>query len=137
MHDAGAATSTAERHANPPPRVAGVAAAAPSSAAAASAVAPAPSSGPRRVIEIAIRAGKVDVANGTLVVPQDAAVELRWSTDRPITLHLHGYDIETRVKPGASAVMAFKAGLPGRFPVSEHRSDAQHHRAVVYLEVRP
>ena len=89
------------------------------------------------MIEIAIRAGKVDVPNGTLVVPQDAAVELRWSTDRPITLHLHGYDIETQVKPGASAVMAFKAGLPGRFPVSEHRNDAHHHRAVVYLEVRP
>jgi hypothetical protein len=108
-----------------------------SAATASSGAAPATSSASRRVVDLAIRAGKVDAPNQTVSVPQGADVELRWTSDRPIALHLHGYDIEKQVTPGAPAVMSFKARLPGRFPVSEHRSDAQHHRAVVYLEVRP
>ena len=86
---------------------------------------------------VAIRDGKAEVANQTIVVAQGAQVELQWRSDRPIALHLHGYDIETKVTPPAPAVMAFTARLAGRFPVTEHRQDGRHHRAVVYLEVRP
>ena len=54
-------------------------------------------------------------------VKQGDAVRLRWSTDRPIALHLHGYDIETKVEPGAVAEMTFTARATGRFPVEEHK----------------
>ena len=86
---------------------------------------------------ISIRDGKAEVANQTIVVAQGAQVELQWRSDRPIALHLHGYDIETKVTPPGTAVTAFTARLAGRFPVTEHRQDGRHHRAVAYLEVRP
>lgn len=98
-------------------------------------------SGPARtvakVFEIAIREGKVDVADNRIVVAQGSDVELRWTSDRPVALHLHGYDIETRVAPDAPATISFRARLPGRFPVSEHRPGPSHHRAMLYLEVHP
>ncbi|MEO6743117.1 MAG: hypothetical protein ABIS28_00060 [Caldimonas sp.] len=86
---------------------------------------------------VSIHDGKAEVANQTIVVAQGAQVELQWRSERPIALHLHGYDIETKVTPPATAVMAFTARLAGRFPVTEHRQDGRHHRAVAYLEVRP
>lgn len=73
----------------------------------------------------------------TLRVKRGDRVELRWSSDRPIVLHLHGYDLELKVTPQAPAAMSFAAGLTGRFPVSEHRHGTGHHRALLYLEVHP
>ena len=49
-------------------------------------------------------------------VKQGDAVKLRWTTDRPIVLHLHGYDIETKVEPGAVAEMAFDGPRHGKVP---------------------
>jgi hypothetical protein len=82
-------------------------------------------------------------ANMRLIrVKQGDAVKLRWSSDRSITLHLHGYDIERKVVPGEVAEMAFTANVTGRFPVEEHRVDAggghSHGKApLVRLEVYP
>jgi hypothetical protein len=70
-------------------------------------------------------------------VRKGESVQLRWSSDRRIVLHLHAYDIERTVAPGAPAAMDFKADIAGRFPITEHRHDARHHRAVLYLEVHP
>jgi len=70
-------------------------------------------------------------------VTQGDRVELRWTARVPTALHLHGYDIEAKVAPGAPSVMSFKATIPGRFPISEHAGDARQHRALAYLEVRP
>ena len=68
-----------------------------------------------------------------------------WHEDvfaRDGVLHLHGYDIETKVEPGAVAEMAFAARATGRFPVEEHKPDAKgghsHGEApLVRIEVRP
>jgi hypothetical protein len=73
---------------------------------------------------------------------QGDAVKLRWTADRPMVLHLHGYDIETKVEPGAVAEMAFAARATGRFPIEEHKPDAKgghsHGEApLVRIEVRP
>lgn len=89
-----------------------------------------------RVFELALAGGKV-AGHDTLQVQRGERVELRWSSDRRIALHLHGYDIERTVAPGAPAAMAFKADIAGRFPVSEHRHGGRHERALLYLEVHP
>ena len=68
---------------------------------------------------------------------QGDRVELRWKSDRPIALHLHGYDIERKAAPQAPAVMVFEAKIAGRFPVSEHTHGPGHHRAILHLEVLP
>jgi hypothetical protein len=73
----------------------------------------------------------------TLKVQQGDQVQVRLSSDKPMVLHLHGYDIDTKVAPPAPALMTFKADLAGRFPVHEHREGAGNHRAVLFIEVRP
>ena len=89
------------------------------------------------MFELPLAAGKLAGAQRTVRVSRGDAVELRWSSDRRITLHLHGYDIERTVAPGAPAVMAFKAEIAGRFPVSEHAHRGRHGHTVLYLEVHP
>ena len=65
------------------------------------------------------------VANTPLIrVRQGDWVRLRWVSDRPIVLHLHGYDIERKVEVGAVAEMSFLARAAGRFPVEEHKPSA-------------
>jgi hypothetical protein len=72
----------------------------------------------------------------TLRVKRGDQIELRWSVDAPAELHLHGYNIETRARPGSMTVLTFVARATGRFPVETH--DAQgRHRVLLYVEVHP
>jgi hypothetical protein len=89
---------------------------------------------PAKVFELTVSAGR---PSSTIRVKRGEQVELRWSSDRRMTLHLHGYDIERTVAPQAPAVMGFKADIAGRFPVSEHGHGGRHGRTVLYLEVHP
>ena len=89
---------------------------------------------PAKVFELTVVAGR---SSETLKVKRGERVELRWKSDRRVTLHLHGYDLERTVAPRAPAVMAFKADIAGRFPVSEHGHGGRHGRTVLYLEVHP
>jgi hypothetical protein len=89
------------------------------------------------------------VANGHLPenmrlirVKQNDAVKLEWSTDKPITVHLHGYDIEKEVKPGAVTEMSFVARATGRFTVEPHVEKTSsgghaHGDTLVTIEVYP
>ena len=90
-----------------------------------------------KAFELAIAKGRVDAAQETVRVKKGDKVELRWTTDRRIALHLHGYDIEVTVTPEAPAVMSFQARIAGRFPVSEHEHGSRHERPLLYLEVLP
>jgi hypothetical protein len=92
--------------------------------------------------DLKIENGRVAQNMRLIRVKQGDAIRLRWTTDRPIVLHLHGYDIETKVEPGAVAEMAFEARATGRFPVEEHKPNAKgghsHGEApFVRVEVRP
>src|SRR5256885_6152885 len=87
--------------------------------------------------DIALTDAKAGGEQQTLRVTKGDKVVLRWKSDRQIALHLHGYDIETTVPAQGTTAMSFTASLPGRFPVSEHAHGPGHHRAVLYLEVRP
>ena len=76
----------------------------------------------------------------TIKVRQGEAVELRWSSDQPVRLHLHGYDMEIAVKPGEPTVTALKARIAGRFSVERLQDKPgghQHGGKVLYLEVHP
>ena len=90
-----------------------------------------------KTFELAVAKGRVDAAQETVRVKKGDKVELRWTSDRRIALHLHGYDIETTVTPQAPAVMSFEARIAGRFPVSEHGHDSRRERPLLYLEVLP
>jgi hypothetical protein len=93
---------------------------------------------PLRSYEIHIAERRVPAQQRVLRAAEGERVELRWSADEPLVLHLHGYDIETRVAPGKPAVTAFAARLTGRFPVEIHGEHAKHQRrALLYVEIYP
>jgi hypothetical protein len=101
---------------------------------------------------VAARAAEVSYAlsitNGRLPdnvrlirVKQNDVVKLEWSTDKPISVHLHGYDIEKDIKPGAVTQMSFVARATGRFTVEPHIGRTQsghgHGDVLVTIEVYP
>jgi hypothetical protein len=74
-------------------------------------------------------------------VKQNDAVRLEWSADRPMTIHLHGYDIEKQIAPGAVTEMSFTARATGRFTVEPHLPKSsgghEHGDVLVTIEVYP
>lgn len=91
-----------------------------------------------KVFELRIEGGRVAEEMRVIRVTQDDSVVLRWTTDAPIALHLHGYEIEKEVTPGTTAVFAFKAFATGRYPVFSHgEGDAHDDDPVVRIDVYP
>jgi hypothetical protein len=90
-----------------------------------------------KAFDIALADGKAGAEQQTLRVTKGDKVVLRWKSDQQIALHLHGYDIEATVPAQGTTAMSFAANIAGRFPVSEHTHGPGHHRAILYLEVRP
>ena len=97
------------------------------------------------VKSVAIEISKRKVVGKNVVrVSQGDEVRLDWTTDEPVELHLHGYDIEAKAAPGKPAIMEFTARASGRFPVEAHGFDSgtsEHGRhgesTLLYLEVLP
>ena len=98
---------------------------------------------PAALFTIEIKGRKVVGALTTLRVKYGDMVTLRWRTDEPVRLHLHGYDIEALAKPDSPAAFTFKAYATGRFPITAHGFGAPTHAGaheetpLVYLEVHP
>ena len=88
-----------------------------------------------RRFEIAIIDGKVPDEHRTIRVSQGDAVVIEFTSNRPLSLHLHGIDLETTVGPGKPALMSFEATVAGRFPVEAHGAGA--HGSLVYVEIYP
>ncbi len=93
--------------------------------------------GGNRSFALDIRDGKVPAALRTIRVTEGDLVELRWTADEAIELHLHGYDIERHVTPGAPGMMTFEAHTAGRFPVAIHYAGGHGNCVFVYLVVYP
>ena len=75
-------------------------------------------------------------------VKQNDVVKLEWRTDKPLSVHLHGYDIEQELKPGTVTEMTFTARATGRFTVEPHigttpSSGHAHGAVLVTIEVYP
>ena len=92
-------------------------------------------------IDITIRNGEV-VGKKSVRVARGDTVILRWHSDRPLELHLHGYDLTAAVKPGTPAEMKIVTRATGRFPVEVHGEGSasgshRHHKALFHLEVYP
>lgn len=102
----------------------------------------APADAAERVFELRIDNGALPKERRVIRVKQGDAVRLRWTSDAPTVLHLHGYDIERKVEPGMIAEMAFTAHATGRFSISVHSAadeskGGHHHHPLARLEVHP
>jgi heme/copper-type cytochrome/quinol oxidase subunit 2 len=89
-----------------------------------------------------IETGRVPRNMRLIRVKQGDTVKLQWSTDRRMSLHLHGYDIEKEVVPGTVTEMSFDARATGRFTVAPHLGKQaggghSHGEALVTIEVHP
>ena len=93
--------------------------------------------------DLRVERGRVPANMRVIRVKQGDNVTLRWSSDRAINLHLHGYDIEKKLEPGSAGEMTFHARATGRFPVEIYTSKAggaghSHGEApLVQIEVHP
>ena len=92
--------------------------------------------GPRSV-DLPIRGGVLPAEQRVIRVQQGDEVTLRWTSDRALTVHLHGYDIERRITPGTTATMTFTARATGRFSIEIHGGEGHRASTVAYLEVHP
>lgn len=93
-----------------------------------------------RLFVLDIRDGKVPDDLSLVRVTQGDLVTLRWTTDQPMILHLHGYDIEKRARPGSTVEFAFRAHAAGRFPIEVHpegKEPPPDQPALIHLEVYP
>jgi hypothetical protein len=95
--------------------------------------------GPRRVIEARIEDRKVVAPREAIRITEGDVIELRWTSDEPVSLHLHGYDVELHVRPDEPAVMVIEAYATGRFPITSHGwgKGGHGHDELTYLEVYP
>ncbi len=74
--------------------------------------------------DIKIERGRVPDTMRLIRVNEGDVVKLRWTSDQPFVLHLHGYDIEKRIVAGAVTELAFTAYATGRFPLHVHAQGA-------------
>lgn len=47
------------------------------------------------------------------------------TSDRPVEIHVHGYDLEREVKPDETTELSFGADLTSRFPVEDHETEEE------------
>ena len=88
---------------------------------------------PKPTLVIRLEGGKPVGGLARVSVPQGEKVRLIVRSDLQDSLHLHGYDIEKSVAPGAPAILQFTASIPGRFELESHEGGGQ----IGQLDVTP
>ena len=73
-----------------------------------------------QVFELAIENRQVAVTGDAIRVRQGQQVRLRWLSDEPTSIHLHGYDIQASLEPDTPVEWNFEANATGRFPIEAH-----------------
>jgi hypothetical protein len=90
-----------------------------------------------RVFELAIHSDAPSAEPAVLTARQNDQVVVRLSSDKPLRVHLHGYDIEKDVVPNVVTPLRFTATATGRFPIEIHSKGPAKQRPLAYLEVQP
>jgi heme/copper-type cytochrome/quinol oxidase subunit 2 len=75
-----------------------------------------------RVFDVAIENGAMSPPE--VSVEEGDQVTLRLTSDSPVEVHLHGYDLEEEVLPGEETVLSFEAEITGRFEIEDHETEA-------------
>ena len=84
----------------------------------------APALAAKLTFDIEIEGGRVPDTMRLIRVNEGDVVRLRWTSDQPLVLHLHGYDIEKRIAAGAVTELVFTAYATGRFQIHIHEQGA-------------
>ncbi len=89
------------------------------------------------IIELTLRGDGLPADQQVLRLRIGDEVTLRWRTDRRMTVHLHGYDIQAALSPDGPTIMRFQARATGRFPITVHGAWNEPEVTLTYLEVYP
>jgi heme/copper-type cytochrome/quinol oxidase subunit 2 len=73
---------------------------------------------------VAVAINEAIMSPPEVTVYEGDQVKLQITSDRPIELHLHGYDLTEEVEPGETADLSFQATDTGRFGIEDHNTDA-------------
>jgi heme/copper-type cytochrome/quinol oxidase subunit 2 len=76
-----------------------------------------------RIYGVKIKDGAMSLAE--ISVNEGVQVTLRWTSDIPVEVHVHGYDLEEEVSPGEETDLSFEANLAGRFEIEEHETETE------------
>ncbi len=91
-------------------------------------------------IEVRIE-NRVVVGNHVIRLTEGQRVEMIWSSDAAVELHIHGYDIRIAISPDAPTEISFVAHATGRFAVTSHGFGGDQgghgHETLAYIEVYP
>ena len=83
-----------------------------------------PTAGPQtRVFDLRISGEEMEPSD--ITVTEGDRVVLRITTDSPLELHVHGYDLEREVEPDEPARLSFEADLTGRFALENHETEEE------------
>lgn len=88
-----------------------------------------------------IEHGKVPPEQRLLKVKRGDTVKIDATTDRAVTIHVHGLRAEITAAPDKPGSATFPASATGRFPIQLHTADdkSSHHHGppLAHLEVHP
>ena len=83
-----------------------------------------PADGPQeRDYDVAIEGGAMEPAE--INAEEGDFVTLRLTSESPVEVHVHGYDVEGDVLPGEETELSFEADATGRFEIEDHETEAQ------------
>ena len=77
------------------------------------------------VIEVRIAKGRVTPPPGRVEVARGDRVVFTVTSDVVDEVRLHGYDIDSELRPGGTTTVEFTADMPGLFEVETHDSGTQ------------
>ena len=78
----------------------------------------APSGPQQRDVEASIEGGAMEPSE--VVVGEGDEVTLWVTSEEPVEVHVHGYDLEEEVGPDQAATLSIKAEETGRFGIEDH-----------------
>ena len=84
---------------------------------------PAASAPEERSFDLEITEGGMDPEE--VSVREGDRVTMGITSDRPVEIHVHGYDLEEEVGPGGPTELSFEADLTGRFPMEDHETEEE------------
>ena len=76
-----------------------------------------------RIYDVAIEGGAMNPDE--ISVEEGDFVTLRLTSESPVEVHMHGYDVEGDVLPGEETELSFEADATGRFEIEDHETEAQ------------
>ena len=91
-----------------------------------------PSPPPPAVFDLVIRRGQLVSGPTVIQVKKDDEVIIHITADTADELHLHGYDLHVKTRPGETATLQFSAARTGRFGYELHHGKSELGALEVY-----